>query len=167
VVTLPFSPAQQAAIIGFAVGVGALVVALRALVLALGFGVAVLLHAATLPTTHTAYSSGVVNMMGPSGVGFGSYTGATTVLGSETILMPYLVDKYDQAAFYFVPLQRKGAPALMANLVPGDVVAPFDHQPPYDLATMHQAVDAAEGRTVDVEIVRGGSRITKQVSVVW
>ena len=62
----------------------------------------------TLPTANTSYSSGTVSAFGAGGSASGTYSGTTTTYGTQTTYIPYSVDKYNQAALYFVRLERTG-----------------------------------------------------------
>ncbi len=70
----------------------------------------------TLPTATTSYSSGTVNAFGSGGSATGNYSGMTTTYGTQTTYIPYSIDKYEQAAFYFAPLERAGFGVMLNPL---------------------------------------------------
>ncbi|HEY1722211.1 MAG TPA: PDZ domain-containing protein [Magnetospirillaceae bacterium] len=150
----------------------------------------------TAPTVSTAYSNGTVNAFSPSGgPAFGTYSGTTTVYGTETTYIPYSVSRYDQVALYFAPLRRSGiglmvkpatdeqkrafgtnqmmqiiavrngSPAFTADLLPGDLLLSIDGHSVYDLDSYHSAIATAIAREVSVTLGRGSDRITKKLSI--
>jgi hypothetical protein len=145
----------------------------------------------TTPTTTTAYTSGSVR---PYGGGYGaSYSGMTTIYGSETTYIPYSVDQYEQYALFFAPLQRKGlglmvymptdeakrlagtnkghqvthvrrdSPAYRADILPGDLLVTFGGRDLIEPKDFITAVTASYGRDIDVVMYRGSVRIVKHL----
>lgn len=149
----------------------------------------------TVPTATTSYSSGTVNTFGSGGYGTGMYSGTTTTYGTETTEIPYSVDKYEQYALFFAPLERTGlgiltaklsdaerqalgsnmgaeitavridSPAFKSDILPGDLLLSIGGTSVYDAATLRQTVTAARGHNTDVVLFRGGKKITKKVLV--
>lgn len=149
----------------------------------------------TLPTTTTSHSSGTVTASGTGGSAFGTYSGTTTTYGTQTTYIPYSIDRYDQVALYFAPLQRRGAgvltmdlspqehqqlgtnmgvriaavrkgsPAFLADILPGDIVLSIDDLGVYDNASGLAAIARAYGRDAEIKLVRKGQPLTKTVRV--
>lgn len=149
----------------------------------------------TLPTATTSFSSGTANAYGSGGFATGNYSGTTTTYGTQTTYIPYSVDKYDQVALYFVPLERKGfgvlvnsltdeqrhdlgtnqaveiiavrteSPAFRADILPGDMLVLVGSTPTFDPQAAAHALANTAGTDVDVTLIRGGQRITKTVTV--
>ena len=149
----------------------------------------------TLPTATTSYSSGTVNAFGSGGSATGNYSGMTTTYGTQTTYIPYSIDKYEQAAFYFAPLERAGfgvmlnpltdderrqlgtnqgvqivavrnkSPAFKADVLPGDVILQVGSTTTYDVPTALRAFASAAGGDANVMVARGGERITKKIAI--
>lgn len=146
----------------------------------------------TTPTTTTAHSSG--NVSGYAGRPYsGSYSGTTTVYGTQTTYVPYSVDHYNQAAIFFSPLQRRGtgllvvemsdskkrevgtnrgvevravrrgSPAYQADVLPGDVLLSVNGNSIDGLAAGTAAFRESFGSTAKVVLARGDQRITKDI----
>lgn len=141
----------------------------------------------TLPTTVTSQTNGSVM----AGGRFGSYNGTSTTTSSQTTYIPYSVDRYEQTAAYFAPapkvgtgagtrpltpdeakqrgsnigLQvgavRRGSPAFLADVLPGDVIVKYNDEPAYDPALL-LAASMRSGALVLV-IERGGATVTKEL----
>jgi hypothetical protein len=148
----------------------------------------------TTPTTTTSYSSGNVNAFSGGRSAVGSYSGTTTIYGTQTTYMPYSVDKYEQGAAYFAPLVRKGlgvwlgkptddhrkamesnrgmlitavrrgSPAFKADLLPGDVLLSIGGETVSDRPEAQRAIAAVSGQTVDVRLFRNGQQVLKRVT---
>jgi S1-C subfamily serine protease len=125
----------------------------------------------------------------------GSYSGTSTTYVPQTTMVPYSVDRYSQIAAYFKPLDRKGlgvkfdslsdqqrqqigtnkglaitavrkgSPAFMADVLPGDIILSVNGQPVFDAQSSFAAMLAARGGTADLVISRNGDQIKKSVSV--
>lgn len=149
----------------------------------------------TLPTATTSYSTGTVSAYGTGGSAFGNYSGSTTTYGTQTTYIPYSVDKYNQEALFFAPLDRrglgimfdrlsdgrrrqigtnqgeqitavrKGSPAFVADILPGDVLLSIDGQSVYDQPSMQSALSAATGHEVELHLMRGAAPIIKKVTI--
>jgi hypothetical protein len=58
----------------------------------------------TLPTSQTTYSSGTVNAVGSGGFATGTYNGTSTTYGTQTTMIPYSINRYDQTAIFAAPM---------------------------------------------------------------
>lgn len=149
----------------------------------------------TTPTTQTTYSSGTVNTYGAGGSAFGNYNGTSTTYGTQTTYIPYSVDRYDQAAVFFAPLERKGlgvmlhdltpeqkrqigsnkgasiasirkgSPAFNADIIPGDILIMLNGLAVDDVASASAMLVGARGTTVDISLQRDGNQIKKSVLI--
>jgi len=149
----------------------------------------------TTPTSQTSYSSGTVNAYGSGGFATGNYTGTTTTYGSQTSYIPYSVDRYDQMAIYFGPLERKGvgfrlipltaeqhqalgtnkglkidaiakeSPAFKADILPGDIVLEVNGHALYDSPSSSDVLVSVRGSMAEFLLVRNGVQIRKNVFV--
>lgn len=145
----------------------------------------------TTPTTQTSYTSGTVNAYGATG----TYNGTTTTYGTQTTEIPFSVDKYDQAALYFKPMERKGlgisvaplsveqrqklgtnkgvlirairkgSPAFMADVLPGDTLLSVNERPVFDALSTLDVLTTTRGGNANLLIVRNGATITKNIAV--
>lgn len=143
----------------------------------------------TTPTTSTSYTSGTVS----SGRTSGTYSGTVTTRGSTTSYIPYSIDRYDQSAVYFAPLERRGlgtygapvspqqarqigtnkgyyveavrrgSPAFDADILPGDVLLEINSAPIMDFETYRTALRAAYGTRARILVLRGGRRVAIEV----
>lgn len=149
----------------------------------------------TLPTATTSYSSGNVNTFGSGGFATGNYSGTTTTYGTQTTYIPYSVDKYEQVALYFAPLERagfgvmldpltdgqrrelesnqgvqitvvrNGSPAFRADVLPGDLLLMVGTNPTYDVQSALRALVSAAGTDTTVVLSRNGRKLTKPISI--
>ncbi|RYG28974.1 MAG: PDZ domain-containing protein [Burkholderiales bacterium] len=147
----------------------------------------------TVPTTTTSYTSGTATAYGAGGYASGNYSGTTTTYGSQTTMVPYSVDRYDQSAGYFAPLKRRGygmmqmplaedqvrligsnkgmfiaavrrgSPAFLADILPGDFILSINGQPVYDEETF--AAATAWGRPLILQLWRNGATLEKKMAV--
>lgn len=147
----------------------------------------------TVPQTYTSHTTGTATTYGPGGVASGNYSGTTTTYGSQTTLIPYSVDRYDQSAGYFAPLERKGygilhrpltelqarelgsnkglniaavrrgSPAFMADILPGDFILSANGQPVYDNDTF--AASTTWGQPAVFHLWRNGTTFDKTLSL--
>jgi membrane-associated protease RseP (regulator of RpoE activity) len=149
----------------------------------------------TLPNNTTSYTTGSANVVGTGGFATGSYNGLTTTYGTQTTMIPYSVDRYEQVAIYFAPLKRQGAgfmylpltdtqrqqlrtnqavsvvairtgsPAFLADFLPGDAILSINGQRVYDIETGRRALLAAVGRSSNIVLIRNGQQITKTLMI--
>lgn len=115
--------------------------------------------------------------------------------GAFSFISPMTVRRYDQLALYFRKAPRQGlgvyprtltdqekvriasnkgvaviavmngSPAFTADILPGDIVVQVNRQPVWDAASGREAAESSKGKTVEVQIVRDGQPITKQVAI--
>ena len=144
----------------------------------------------TTPTSQTSYSNGSVNVFGSGGTATGTYSGTTTSYGSQTSYIPYAIQRYDQQALYFSPVDkrgigvlvspisadqaatigtnkgmiiravRKGSPAFFADVLPGDVLQKIDGEWVFDKDSYLSAVQKAYGRKATYELLRRGNGLS-------
>jgi len=149
----------------------------------------------TTTTPQTTYTSGTMSAYGAGGTVNGNYSGTSTTYNSQTTMIPYSVDRYDQVAVYFKPLERrgfgasmgslspqqrqqigtnkgvlvlavrKGSPAFMADILPGDIVLSINEQAVFDVPSSVAATIAARGGTANVLLIRNGGQVTKAVPI--
>lgn len=149
----------------------------------------------TTPTTTTTYHSGTASAYGSGGYASGMYSGTSTTYGTQTTYIPYSVDRYEQAGYFFAPLSRtglgvriqplrdedrqqlqsnkgmrieavrKGSPAFLADVLPGDILVSIDGKPTYDTESMVAAIGDAKGREVDYVLFRQSAFVTKKILV--
>lgn len=149
----------------------------------------------TLPNSTTSYTTGSANIVGSGGYGTGTYNGTTTTYGTQTTMIPYSVDRYEQVALFFAPLKRQGAgfmylplseeqrqklgtnqaisvvairtgsPAFLADILPGDAILSIDGHHVYDVETGRQALLSATGHPANIVLVRGSAQITKTITI--
>jgi len=149
----------------------------------------------TLPNTTTSFNSGTANVYGSGGFATGNYSGTTTTYGTQTTYIPYSVDRYDQVAIFFAQLNRRGfgtlvneltpdqkqqlgtnkavavvavrrgSPAFMADIMPGDFLISVNGVETFDVDATMSAMNASMGKTSSVSLIRNGHAITKTVAV--
>lgn len=149
----------------------------------------------TLPNNTTSYTNGSANIVGSGGYATGSYNGLTTTYGTQTTVIPYSVDRYEQVAVYFAPLRRQGAglmvqplteaqrqqlrtnqavsviavrtgsPAFLADILPGDAILSIGGNRVYDVETGTQALRSAVGHPSNIVLIRNGEQITKTLTI--
>ncbi len=149
----------------------------------------------TTTTPQTTYNNGTVTAYGSGGAVSGNYSGTSTTYTQQTTMIPYSVDRYDQVAGYFRPLERKGfgiqwgalsqeqrqqagtnkglvvvivrkgSPAFLADILPGDIVMAMNDQPLYDAQAALALMATLRGTTVNFDLVRNGAGIKKSVVI--
>lgn len=147
----------------------------------------------TVPQTYTTQSSGTVSTSGPRGFATGTYSGTSSTTGSSTSYIPYSVDRYDQQAVFLAPLDRggvgfrfatlttqqaselgtnkavlveavrRGSPAFLADILPGDYVLSVNGAPIYDQDTFTAAVKFEQ--PLVFAISRGGEQLNKTLTL--
>jgi hypothetical protein len=146
----------------------------------------------TTNQTYTTNSSGTVNAFGSGGFATGSYMGTSTTTVPTTTYIPYQVDRYDQAALFLAPLERRGlgvrivpptpeqvqqvgtnkvvfvqavrrgSPAFLADVFPGDFIETINDTPVYDSASAAAALNF--DAPIRVKLLRKGAEITKVIT---
>ncbi len=144
----------------------------------------------TRPTTSTGYTSGTVWIDGRSG----SYSGTTTIRGSETTYVPYSVAVHSQLAYYFAPMRRMGvgivygepteevkrlagnrdgqqirvtrndSPAFQADIRADDLIVAVNHRPIVSPDDLMNALVKYAGTTIIVDLYRGPMRLSKHLA---
>lgn len=115
--------------------------------------------------------------------------------GALSFVTPMTVRRYDQLALYFRKAPREGigihprlltdeekvrigsnkglvvlsvtngSPAFMADVLPGDILIQLNGHAVWDAESAKAALESAKGKTTDLQIIRGGQQITKQVTI--
>lgn len=115
--------------------------------------------------------------------------------GAFSFVTPMSVRRYDQLALYFRKAPRdglgvyprplsddekvsigsnkglvitavmNGSPAFMADILPGDIVVQVNGHAVWDADSSKAAMESARGKTSEVQIIRAGQQITKQVTI--
>lgn len=147
-----------------------------------------------LPQTSTAYTTGNATAYGPAGVtnAYGSAT--TTTYGTQTVMMPYSIQRADFAAIFLAKTKTRlgifvielddaarqrlqsnkglivrnvmdGSPAFDADILPGDVVLEISHEPMQSVEHFVSVLDRSEGKNVPIKINRAGAILVKDVPV--
>jgi hypothetical protein len=154
----------------------------------------------SMPTSQTSYVNGTARTQGS--VDYTTPFAATTnvqatvtTYGTQTMLIPYSVDRYNQVALYFSPMKRRGfgvmpvsltademrlyqtvnaykiaavypgSPAAAAGFVPGDVVEYVDGMAAANTPQFKQHFEACFGRPCVVKINRGGAEKELTINV--
>jgi len=143
-------------------------------------------YAITTPSTDTGTFSGMV--------GGTPYSGSVTTQGTETMMIPYSINRYDQSAVFFAPLSRAGfgvylgevpgeiraktgtnagvyvlavrdgSPAYNGDIVQGDVLLEVDGQP-LSGSNYGSLIAAVIGKPAEFTIWRLGERVSKMVTI--
>lgn len=115
--------------------------------------------------------------------------------GAFSFVTPMTVRRYDQLAMFFRKAPREGlgiyprpltdeekmrigtnkgvaivavtngSPAFNADILPGDIILQLNNHPLWDADSIRAALDSAKGKTTEIQIVRGGQQISKQVTI--
>lgn len=143
----------------------------------------------SVPKTSTTYSSGTATAYGSGGSVTAYGSGTSTTYSSDTVVVPFSVDRYNAGARYFVKVRHsfgvlpmpldnearralgsnrglwvtgvvQGSPAFFADIVPGDIVLSLNGEPVYAIEQLRDLQNALVGQMVDVEVMRDGERMT-------
>ncbi len=147
----------------------------------------------TVPQTYTTQSSGMVTASGPRGYATGTYSGTSTTRGTSTTYIPYSVDQYDQEAIFLGAMERRGvgisygvlnpqqsaevgtnkalivqavrrgSPAFLADILPGDFVRMVNGAPVYDKDSFTAAVRFEVPMTIILS--RSGKEVVKTITL--
>jgi hypothetical protein len=147
----------------------------------------------TMPQTYTTQSSGMVTASGPRGYATGTYSGTSTTTGTSTTYIPYSVDRYDQEAIFLGPIKRRGvgirygvltpqqsaevgtnkalivqavrrgSPAFLADILPGDFVKTVNGAAVYDQESFTAAVRFETPLTIVLS--RSGKEVVKTITL--
>lgn len=146
----------------------------------------------TTTTPQTVYTSGIGNT---GGAASGLYSRKFTTYTTQTTMVPYSVDRYDNVAVFFKPIERKGfgallraptpqqqrnagtnkgvtvravrqgSPAFQADVLAGDLLLTVNGRPIDDEASAATELIAARSGTATLVILRDGRQITKAISI--
>jgi hypothetical protein len=148
----------------------------------------------TTPTTSTAYTTGSATAYGPAGTATAFGNATTTTYGSQTSYLPMTVHRYDYGALYLVKTRYafgarfrdltddehraiqsnkgvcitivvEGSPAFKNDVLVGDMIMAIDGQPAYGSRATTELLQANRGRTIELTILRGGTTVTKSVTL--
>lgn len=147
-----------------------------------------------VPQSSTSYSTGSATAYGSGGTVTATGSSTTTTYGSQTVMMPYTVQRADFGAVFLVkrrwvlgvqtvPLDdatrarlqsNRGAivavvvddtPAFNADILPGDVLLRIADEPIGNPDTFSNLTQRYVGQTVEIELERGGARIVKKITL--
>lgn len=141
----------------------------------------------SVPQTSTSYTTGSATANGPYGSATAYGNATTTTYGSQTVMMPYSVARYDAGAVFFakykprlgiVPmplsdelrkLQQSNqgiladiiiekSPAFLAGILPGDIVMFANGKPLYAPEDLSSMLADTSTQTVNLDVVRDGKK---------
>ena len=148
-----------------------------------------------LPNTTTTYSSGKATAYGNGGVVNVYGSGTTTTYGTQTMVMPYSINRSDYQAVFLakkfsrfganvIPLDTQtrqrlqsnagviihltieGSPAYSADILDGDVLLSIENESIQGPEHFIQVLDkCADGQTLAIKINRNGKVIQKNVTL--
>jgi hypothetical protein len=147
-----------------------------------------------LPKTTTSHSTGTATAYGAGGIvsAYGSST--TTTQGTQTMVIPYSVARYDFGALFFaktkprvgiypapvddesrkrlqtnagikVLVVAEGTSAFRADVLPGDIVLAIAGESVESSEHYGKLLDKYEGQTVSFKIDRDGVSLEKQIMI--
>ena len=148
----------------------------------------------TTPTTSTAYTTGSATAYGPNGPVTAYGSGTTTTYGTTTNYVPITINRSDYSAVYFVKqrfnlglfsrdlneAERKelqtnrgavviivvdGTPAFNADLLVGDMILSVDGVAASGQQDLNRLLEERKGRMISLALMRGGTRIEKQIQL--
>ena len=149
----------------------------------------------TLPDTQTSTTTLSGSTYGSRGYGTFSGTARTTTYGSQTVYVPYNVDRYDCLATYWIKIKPpilgvyvqdlapeirqsigsnkgilvtaviKNSPAFRADILKGDVLRRVGHVDLYDPKGFAEIIARFEGQKVIFEILRDGKEFQKEIQL--
>ncbi len=149
----------------------------------------------TMPNVQTSSTSMSGSAYGSGG--YANYSGManTTTYGTQTMMVPFSVNRYDYKAVFWI--KRKGfrlgvhvnpmtdeqrqalqsnrglqiiavvknSPAFFADILRGDILRSIEGNETYDLETFKEAIRQNKGKAVSVIIYRNGQALTKNVQL--
>lgn len=148
----------------------------------------------TTPTTSTTYSSGTATAYG-GGQSVTAYgNGTSTTYGTTTTMIPVTVNRSDYGAVYFIKVRmglgvwvrelndaerqqtqsnkgvvilvvRDDSPAFEADLLKGDMLVSVDGKPISGRTSFSAMIVEHKGKQVTLEVMRGGQRLEKKVTI--
>jgi hypothetical protein len=128
----------------------------------------------TLPNNTTSYTNGTATVTGSGGTAFVNGSATTTTYGTQTVMLPYNIQRNDFGAVYFIkarvrlgllygqidPATRSrlqtnagvlvrlvvdGSPASHADILPGDIIMALNGQRVDNSGELNSGVKAAGG----------------------
>lgn len=147
-----------------------------------------------LPNNSTSYTTGNATVTGTGGIANVNGTATTNTYGTETVMVPYSIQRNEFGAIYFVKVRAHfgafygsidaatrirlqtnagvlikaviaGSPASHADIFPGDIVLTMDSQRAESWEELNTYLKAHYGQTVVFEIDRGGKQLQKTVTL--
>ncbi|MEK6806126.1 MAG: PDZ domain-containing protein [Pseudomonadota bacterium] len=147
-----------------------------------------------IPKTTTSYSSGSATAYGSGGTVNAYGNSTTTTYGSQTVMMPYAVNRSDFGARYFVKtksrlgvtpqpvtdeLRRKiktnagvsvyvvteGTSAFAADVLPDDIILSIGDDAIQSVEHFYRLLDKYQGQKPSFKIVREGKTLKKQIEI--
>lgn len=147
-----------------------------------------------IPTTSTAYSTGMATATGRTGTATAYGSGITTTRGSQMVMVPYSVRHLDFGIVFFAKQKQRvgvllgqiddetrrrletnagvrveavaeGSPAFDANVLPGDILLSIAGEPVSSLDGYLSIVKKYERKQVPFNFDRDGKRIDKQIEI--
>jgi len=149
----------------------------------------------TLPNTQTSTTNMNGSTYGSGGYGSFNGNATTTTTGTQTTYIPYNIRRYDYGASYWIKLKPpvfgarfkdldadtrarlesnkgveviaviKKSPAFNADILRGDVLKKIGSDEIYDSASCVDLFKKYKGQLVDIDIIRNGRVITKQIQL--
>lgn len=146
-----------------------------------------------LPNTSTSMTTGNATVTGTGGVANVNGSATTTTYGTQTVMMPYSIQRSDFSAVYFVkrrvrvgaffgaidPATRDrlqtnagllvkvlidGSPAARADILPGDIILSIDGERVDSAEGFRAQTRERIGREVVLGIDRSGTRLEKRLT---
>ncbi len=149
----------------------------------------------TMPNVQTSNTQLSGSAFGSGG--YANYSGVanTTTYGTQTMMVPYNVNRYDYTASYWIrrktfqlgvfvnpmtdeqkqTLQSnkglqilavaKNSPAFFADVLRGDILRSIGGKETYDVDTFKEALRLNKGKAVSVIIYRNGQELTKNIQL--
>ncbi|HVC28129.1 MAG TPA: hypothetical protein VNF48_01115 [Gammaproteobacteria bacterium] len=147
----------------------------------------------TVPNNSTSYSSGTATAYGSGGYATAYGSGTTTTYGTQTVMMPYSVERFNAGAIYFfkyasitgtislpvppeiskiighnggllVKVVVRDGPAYKADIMEGDVLWSFGGKE-VDEQNIMPVLFPLQGQSVSVDIYRGATLLHKKMTL--
>jgi hypothetical protein len=149
----------------------------------------------TLPDTQTSTTTLSGSTNGSGSYGSFSGTARTTTYGSQTVYIPYSIDRFDCLATYWIKLKPpifgvhvqdltpeirriigsnrgilvtaviKNSPAFRADILKGDILRKIAGVDLYDPKSLREIIAKFEGQKIIVEILRDGKEFQKEIQL--
>ena len=147
-----------------------------------------------VPTTSTAYSHSSATAYGSGGTVTAYGNGTTTTYGTDTVMVPYSIERGEFQALYFAKMKMRagiviaplsdearkqlgsnagviadivveGSPAYSADVLPGDILISIGPDRIDSEASYRACLDKHEGDTVVFKFRRGAEFLEKSIKV--